>query len=290
MLSNPKVTNDDVRRFWEANPVAAAAIQERPGSAAFFAAFDRLREADECEPYDYSNRIHGYDRASGKRVLDVGCGNGYVLSHYARHGAETAGVDLTEAALELSRERFALAGLSGDFRRTDGDSLPFPDSHFDIACSMGVLHHIENPAPMLREMHRVLKPGGQLILMLYHRASWKYRVVLPLRRHFDPAYRGKSLAEALNMNDGKDCPLAKVYGRDEVRALLRDFTNTQFAVNLLTWKQVFLVPALARGLAPLLPRQSDNLLARRWGWNLYVQADKPAFPSAPNRRPPSGAP
>lgn len=269
------VSNAEVGAFWERHPVAAAGIAAEPGTAAFYAAFDRLREADDCEPYKFSNRIHGYETSAGKRVLDVGCGNGYVLSRYARHGAETHGIDLTETALALSRQRFALEGLAGTFRRTDGDRIPYPDAQFDIACSMGVLHHIADPRPMLAELRRVLKPGGRLILMLYHRNSWKYRVLLPLRWLVEPRLRGKSFQQALNMNDGDDCPLALVYSRAEVRALLSDFADTQFTVNLLSWKQLLLVPPLARWLAPVLPPCSESAFARHMGWNLYAHATKP---------------
>ena len=270
------VSNEEVRDFWEHNPVAAAGIAATPGSAEFFAAFDAIREADDCEPSDYSNRIHGYATAAGKRVLDIGCGNGYVLSHYARNGAEVHGIDLTETALRLSRRRFELAGLPGAFQLTDGVTIAYPDDHFDIVCSMGVLHHIEDPRPMVDEIHRTLRPGGTVILMLYHRYSWKYMVVLRLKRLFDPHYRGKTMEQALNMNDGDDCPLARVYSRAEARAVLSRFTDHRFAVNQLSWKQLLLAPPLARMLAPVLPRLSDSVVARRLGWNLYVEAVKPA--------------
>jgi SAM-dependent methyltransferase len=273
-VSKP-VALETIRAFWEEHPVGAEAIGAEAGSPAFFAAFDRLREADDCEPYAFSNGIHGYDRARGKRVLDVGCGNGYVLSRYARHGAEAHGVDITETAIALSRRRFALDGVSGEFRRTDGETLGYPDRSFDIACAMGVLHHVADPRPMLGEMARVLKPGGELILMLYHRNSWKYRVVLPLRRLLDPHYRGKSLAQALNMNDGDDCPLARVHSRAEARALLGAFTGIRFSINQLSWKQLLLCPPLARLLAPILPLASESLPARHLGWNLYIHARKP---------------
>lgn len=270
------VSNAAVRAFWEQNPVAGEAIQAPPATPEYFAAFDRLREADECEPYAFSNRIHGYDQAAGKRVLDIGCGNGYVLWHYARHGAHVHGVDITETALNLSRRRFELGGRRAEFRRTDGNNLPYPDNHFDIVCSMGVLHHIEDPRPMLAEARRVLRPGGRLILMLYHRNSWKYRVVLPLRLLLDAHYRGKTLQQALNMNDGDDCPLAKVYSRGEVRALLADFRGLQLTVNQLSWRQLLLFPALVRRLQPWLPPLSDSRMAHALGWNLYVEAVKPA--------------
>lgn len=271
-----RVSNEQVRLFWEKNPVAAAAIPAEPGSAAFFAQFDALREADDCEPWAFSNRIHGYTEARGKRVLDIGCGNGYVLAQYARQGAEAHGIDLTETAIDLSRRRFQLAGLSGHFQRTDGDTIPYPDGFFDIVCSMGVLHHIEDPRPMLAEVHRVLRPGGEIIVMMYHRHSWKHLVVHPLKRLLDPRYRGKTLAQVLNMNDGPDCPLALVYSRQELRALLSRFESIRFDCNQLSWQQLLLVPGLGAALAPYLPNSSESIFARILGWNLYARARKPS--------------
>ncbi len=269
------VSNAEVRSFWERNPVAAAGIAVEPGTPAFFQIFDRMREAPECEPWEFSNRIHGYVQAAGKRVLDVGCGNGYVLAQYARHGAEVCGVDLTETALKLSRRRFELAGLEGDFRLTDGDHLPYPDGYFDVVCSMGVLHHIDDPRPMIREIWRVLRPGGRIILMLYHRHSYKYLVILPLKRLLLPHYWGKSQAEACNMNDGEECPLAKAYSRMEVLDLLGEFECHELMLNQLSWRQLFLIPALGEMLSRVLPSCSESWFARHFGWNLYARAVKP---------------
>lgn len=270
------VTNTEVKSFWEANPVAAEGIAAAAGTPEFFQSFDAVREADDCEPWAFSDEIHGYSTSAGKRVLDVGCGNGYVLAQYAKFGADVAGVDLTQTAIDLSNKRFALAGLKGDFRVTDGERLPFPDASFDIACSMGVLHHIEDPRPMIAEMRRVLKPGGRIILMLYYWGSWKYHVVFRVKRLIDPRYRGKSQQEALNMNDGDDCPLAKVYTRAQARALLAGFTDHAFELNQLSWRQLLLVPGIDRLLRPVLPASSRNIFARTMGWNLYITAVKPS--------------
>ncbi len=269
------VSNREVKAFWEEHPVAAEGIGAAPGTPDFFRTFDVLREADDCEPWAFSNEIHGYSGSKGMRVLDVGCGNGYVLSQYARFGAEVAGVDLTETALDLSRKRFALANLRGDFRVTDGDRLPFDDESFDIVCSMGVLHHIADPRPMIAEMRRVLKPGGQIILMLYHRRSWKYHVVFRVKRLLDSRYRGMSQQQALNMNDGAGCPLALVYTRAQARNLLGDFVGHRSTLNQLSWKQLLLVPGLDRLLRPILPAANRNIFARTMGWALYITATKP---------------
>lgn len=269
-----RISNTEVRSFWNENPVAAEGIDFAPGTPEFYDRFDAIREADDCEPYSYSDLIHGYTSATGKRILDVGCGNGYVLSRYAMQKAEVYGVDLTETAVELSKRRFELMELDGNFKTTDGETLSFPDDYFDIVCSMGVLHHIENPSPMIDEMRRVLKPGGKMILMLYYRYSWKAIVIIRLKRLFSPHYWGKSQQEALNMNDGDRCPLALVYSKTEVRNLLVGFENHQFRLNQLSWKQLFLLPMLARVLRPILPNCNNSLFARLMGWNLYVETQK----------------
>src|SRR5262245_51807964 len=160
MLQIPQVELARVRAFWDDNPVAAAAIRADLGTTEYFAAFDTLRESGDCEPRAFSEEIHGYSKSAGVSVLDVGCGNGYVLSHYARHGARVSGVDITPTAVQLSQRRFELAGLEGRFDVIDGERLPYPDGAFDVVCSMGVLHHVSDPAPLVDEIYRVLKPGG----------------------------------------------------------------------------------------------------------------------------------
>ncbi len=275
-MSGSKPEIQDVRHYWNANPVATEGIAEQAGSAEFFSAFDAIREAENCEPYAYSDLIHGYSASQGKRVLDVGCGNGYVLSRYARKGADVTGVDLTAKAIELSRRRFELEGLSGDFEQIDGVHLPYPDNEFDIVCSMGVLHHIPDPGPTVDEIYRVLKPGGKVIIMLYYRYSYNNMVVLPLKRLFDRRYKGMSHQDALNRNDGAGCPLVMVYSRPEAHKLLHRFKDHDFRLNLLSWRQLFLLPHKAAAIAGrILGSPSDTWLARRLGWNLYVTATKP---------------
>jgi SAM-dependent methyltransferase len=166
-----------VKAFWEQNPVAAEAIDNELGTAGYFQAFDALREADECEPYDISDAIHGYSTSKGLRVLDVGCGNGYVLYQYARHGGGHRR-QLDEAARRVEPEATCSWRAARPIE-VDGNSLPFSHNHFDIVCSMGVLDHASNPRPMVDEMFRVLKPGGRLV-MLYHRYSWNNLVLLRL--------------------------------------------------------------------------------------------------------------
>jgi SAM-dependent methyltransferase len=271
-------TLEEIRAFWEAHPVAASGIGPRATRYDFFRAFDNLREGEDVEPYAFSNAVHDYEGSSGKVVLDYGCGNGYVLGHYARNGATVHGVDLTEAAIRLARERFDLLGLEGSFVRTDGIELPFEDGMFDIACSMGVLHHVEDPTPIVAELFRVLKPGGKLVVMVYHRDSFRYHVTFRWRQRFGPAeFKGRPLQEVVNMNDGPDNPWAAVYSQAELRQLLAGFVDHRFLVSKLGIAELALWHSFTtRAFQRLVPGSAVRALARRVGWNLYCVAFKPA--------------
>src|SRR5205085_10922814 len=137
-------------RFWERSPVAANAIRYALGTPDYFAYYDALREANESPTF--SEALHEYSAFAGRRVLDVGSGNAYVLSRYAAAGAHVYGVDLTRAAGALCRQRFELMKLSGDFLVANAESLPFNDETFDCVCSMGVLHHTPDTARAVGEV------------------------------------------------------------------------------------------------------------------------------------------
>jgi len=265
----PHVTVADVQRFWEQHPLAAAAIDAPPGSPEFFRAFSELRE--QVEPRAFQERFYSYSNYPGQRVLDVGCGNGYVLSHFARNGAETTGIDLTRRAVDLSRRRFELEGLRGTFVQASAEQLPFEDSYFDLVVSVGVLHHTPRTEVAVQEIYRVLKPGGRFLLMLYHRNSLVYRFVFPLARALKPSVRGKSQEEMANRVDGVDNPLGKVYSRAEMRELLRAFSEVDVRPECLEAAHFG-----KEWVGRLVPAAIRNHLAQYVGWFLYGQAVKEA--------------
>ncbi|MDA0261545.1 MAG: methyltransferase domain-containing protein, partial [Proteobacteria bacterium] len=246
---------DDVRSFWERSPLASADINAEPGTPEFFAAFDAIREAEDCEPAWLQERVYRLARAAGKHVLDIGCGNGYVLSRFAGAGATVHGVDITDRSIEISRRRFSEMNLRGDFTRIDGQRLPFEDCSFDVVTSMGVLHHVPDPNPLVSEACRVLKPGGEMIIMLYYRYSWQYQVLMRAKRLALSSHRGRSQAEAVNMVDGTENPLGRVYSRPAARALLeRAGLTTSFCeVHQISWRQLLLAPPLVKLAEAVLP-------------------------------------
>jgi ubiquinone/menaquinone biosynthesis C-methylase UbiE len=104
----------------------------------------------------------------GKRVLEVGCGTGLILSRIATHASEAVGMDLSKGMLRTAHQR----GLS--VAVASATELPFPDDSFDLVCSFKVLAHVPDIRKALAEITRVTKPGGRMALEFYNPWSVRY--------------------------------------------------------------------------------------------------------------------
>jgi ubiquinone/menaquinone biosynthesis C-methylase UbiE len=157
-----------VQAFWEADPCGAAHGEAPEGTPEFFAQIERKR--NELEPF--IGRYADFPMTRGQRVLEIGVGAGSDFVRFARAGADATGVDLTEHAIRLVRQRLDNEGLQAHLQQADAESLPFEDEAFDRVYSWGVLHHTPDTARAVGEAVRVLAPGGRLCVMLYARHSW----------------------------------------------------------------------------------------------------------------------
>src|SRR5690606_3871304 len=162
--------NDQVRAFWEAGACGTDAELARPlerRSREWFEAIEENRYR--LEPF-----IHGFaqfTRHRGKKILEVGVGAGTDHLQWARAGCECFGVDLTQEAIDTTAARLRLYGFHSTLQRVDAERLPFPDESFDLVYSWGVIHHSERPEAIVAEVHRVLRPGGLFLGMLYNRRA-----------------------------------------------------------------------------------------------------------------------
>lgn len=282
-----------VRDFWQANPCGVKFAKEEIGTREFF---------DEIERHRYQTEWHipevvGFPRWRDKDVLEVGCGVGTDAISFAREGARYTGVDLTDASIELVRSRFAIEGLTAKLRVADAEALPFADDSFDLVYSHGVLHHTPETQQAVDQLHRVLRPGGTAMVMLYHRNSYNYRVnIMILRRlgvrllgfdwgpslvhrltgedenrlrELQRSYRSdrKRLLTSqrfLNENtDGAGNPLARAYTRREAVAMFTRFREVRTEVHFLNKRRI---PLLWR----IMPRAIERVLARSMGWHLWI--------------------
>jgi len=104
-------------------------------------------------------RRHGA-AAAGSRVLDIGCGGGFLAEEFAALGCLVTGIDPAPASIVTARAHAAGRGLRIDYLVGAGEELPFPDAAFDVACCCDVLEHVADVDRVVGEAARVLRPGG----------------------------------------------------------------------------------------------------------------------------------
>ncbi|MDX6385672.1 MAG: hypothetical protein QOK48_3245 [Blastocatellia bacterium] len=259
------------REQWTGDPAGAVYGREHEfGTREFFDEVERHRY-QEYAPW--MPEVMGFNDFAGARLLEVGCGMGTDLLQFARAGAHVTGIDLTPRSIQISRQHFDLYDAQGDFAVSDAENLPFADGSFEVVYSNGVLHHTPDTAEAVREVHRVLRPGGLARVMLYHRGSLGYwgEVVMRYGILKGELLRGKSTADIMGKyveyNEGGGNPLVKVYSRSEARRLFSMFSEVTVQVAQLTRAEFYF-------LGGVIPEGIFQRLARSIGWNVIVSARK----------------
>lgn len=120
----------------------------------------------------YITAFAGFAGSRLKRVLEIGVGLGADHQQFAQADAALSGCDLTERAINHTQERLTLFGLRSDLRVADAENLPYANESFDLVYSWGVIHHSPNTPQAVREIKRVLAPGGEARVMIYHTYSF----------------------------------------------------------------------------------------------------------------------
>jgi ubiquinone/menaquinone biosynthesis C-methylase UbiE len=178
------------------------------GTKAFFDDLDEYR----FDKLHYLPQLVDFSSFKGQRLLEVGCGIGTDLVRFAKGGARVTGVDLAQTAIDLARKNFELNGVAPEeLRVANGEALPYGDGSFDVVYAHGVIQYTADPATLIRECHRVLKPGGTAIFMVYNRVSWLNAL-------------SKVMKVAL---EHEDAPVLKKFSISEFRELLKPFKESR---------------------------------------------------------------
>ena len=173
--------------------------------------------AHDKAPFD---RIIPFERLKGQSVLEIGCGMGLHTELITGAGANLTSIDISDTSVETTRRRLALKKLSADVRQMDARTLDFPDSSFDLVWSWGVIHHSAQTAAVVKDISRVLKPGGEVRFMVYNIDGMSAYATI-VRDYLFGFWRGRSLDECLwKRSDGF---MARYYSKDMLTDILRLF-------------------------------------------------------------------
>jgi SAM-dependent methyltransferase len=206
-----------VDQYWTEHTVRAERFRSRRAS-------ERNLEA-RFEQYPLFREFSGlWGSHDGEVLLDYGCGPGNDLTGYALYtGAQRIiGFDVSPRALELARARLDLHRVEpGRVELVQGSDattdIPLEDESVDFLQALGVLHHTSEPEAIVRELHRVLRPGGRGLIMVYNRNSlWFHLYTAYEKMIVADAFAGMDVHEAFRRNtDGPECPISRSYIPDD---------------------------------------------------------------------------
>jgi SAM-dependent methyltransferase len=293
-MSDATLAQERVREYWGGSPCDSDESDRTRLSREYFLDIERQRYGLQPHILDVLAKIDW----RGKRVLEIGSGLGTDARTIIGKGGDYTGINIDQASTEATAQALRVFSLPGGALQCDATSLDFPESTFDVVYSFGVLHHIPAAGAAVAEIHRVLKPGGELLVMLYNRSSINFvleimflrklalrvlslpgaiallaRLGFPrrkLERHRALAGRlgGMRDDEWLSRNtDGPDNPYSTVYDAAQASALLSAFRIKESEVRFFDHRHWGVV-------GRLLPGRIVRALGRRWGWHRIVHAVK----------------
>jgi ubiquinone/menaquinone biosynthesis C-methylase UbiE len=221
----PEELKAQVQDFWNRSSCGEVYAEGRT----FPQQLERQAQARyELEPYlrPFARFPEGRDRD----VLEIGVGMGADHLEWAKSRPRSlSGIDLTDRAVEFTRSRLAFRGFDSNVQVGDAEALPFADNSFDLVFSYGVLHHTPDTAQAIREVHRVLRPGGTCRVMIYHKHCmvgymlWARYGLLALR-----PFRSLNEIYAHHL----ESPGTKAFTVQEARQMFSDFSSVAIDIKL----------------------------------------------------------
>lgn len=288
------LTQDRVRAYWNDKPCDSELSDQDRLSREYFLDIERQRYGLQPHILEILSKIDW----RGKRVLEVGAGVGTDARNIIGRGGNYTGINVDQGSTEATSRALHVFSLPGTALQRDATSLDFPDDTFDVVYSFGVLQHIPEVQKAVSELHRVLRPGGELLAMVYNRSSINYVVEImflrklglrflslpgaisllqwmgfprqKLERHKELHRQKERMTdeEWLSRNtNGPDYPYCRVYDAEEAAALFSAFRvecNDVYFFDHRHWGV----------LGRLVPRSIRRVLGRQWGWHRIVYARK----------------
>lgn len=225
-LKAKSVPLEKVRDYWQGKNIPQLWYSDiEPGTVSYF---NNIRKQRFEFYYPYLKDSAEFQHHKDEKVLEVGVGMGTDIIEYARYGAKVYGIDLGADQIEISKNMFKKLDIPyEELKVASAEKLPYDDNYFDFVYSFGVIHHTPDINAAVNEIHRVLKPGGRAVIMIYAR-GWKHYIkrcfihgILKMKIFKYGFDWQKVYNEVSEVNGGS--PLTQVLTRNQVRKLFRDF-------------------------------------------------------------------
>jgi ubiquinone/menaquinone biosynthesis C-methylase UbiE len=250
---------EESKKYWDEHPIGVEVIGGVPRSIEAYQTY--LDYYDEF--YDYKHSIFEYERYVGKDVLEIGCGLGIDTIKFARIGSKVTAIDLSSTAVKSTRKLLEHYCLEADIRQMSAEHLDFLDQSFDVVYAYGVVMHVADVTATMDEIYRVLRPGGEALVVLYHRWSWYWALV-------------KLSGTKVESEEG-DPPIVRVFSKRQAQKLFGRFSSSKIYSDRLPRTTLRRKGVLAHcynyvfvPICRFIPRAVMKLV----GWHLIIKAVK----------------
>ena len=293
-----KKSAEQIKQFWNDNPVGSNFVAYET-TRSFYENYDSFRYRTEGHILEELDKLD----LRNKKTLEIGLGQGADSMQLIGRGAVYYGIDLTEESVRRVKERFKLFDKNyEEVKVVNAETIPYPDNFFDVVYTHGVIHHSPSIDKIVGEIHRVLKPSGQAVIMLYHKNSFNYYISISVLRRIGlllllvfpflsgmiakltgenkerinrhrvlMKQEGLSYLKMKNFihrsTDGPDNVYSSVWTKRTAKELLNKFSSFTTDIHFLNERHLL-------GVQYLLPRSIKNKIAHRFGWHLWIKATK----------------
>lgn len=247
-----------VKHYWDAHARSLEVPGTEWGSPQFFATI----KAQHDQAYAYANQILGLGALKGRSVLELGCGIGLDTVEFARHGAKVTAIDISPACIALAERILAYHCVAANLVIADVEELPFPPERFDFVVARGILMFTPDQSRTVREIFRVLKPGGEANVLLHNRFSWYVFLA--------------GLSKTNRVNPCQDPPINRLHSMTQAKNLLTRFSSVSVHSDRFptSTNRSGILPILYNRLVIPVIQQVPKVILRPFGYYLILRAVK----------------